>query len=47
MENGTYRWTPGDGDEKKSSGKKFSGKQIGRLLAVAAVVVLVFAIGST
>ena len=47
MENGTYRWTPGDGDEKKSSGKKFSGKQIGRLLAVAAVVVLVFALGST
>lgn len=45
MENGTYHWTPNGGDEKPSRSKGPSGKQIGRILTAAVVLVLVLVTG--
>lgn len=47
MENGTYHWTPNGGDEKPSRSKGPSGKQIGRILTAAVVLVLVLVTAST
>ena len=47
MENGTYHWTPNGGDEKPSRSKGPSGKQMGRILTAAVVLVLVLVTAST
>lgn len=47
MENGTYHWTPNGGDGKPSRSKGPSGKQIGRILTAAVVLVLVLVTAST